>query len=37
VINNNEHFENGLAVFEGFIRSKLWTLKEEKGNSRQDD
>ncbi len=23
IINNNEHFENGLSVFQGFIRSKL--------------
>ena len=28
VINNNEHFENGLAVFEGFIKSKLQEYKE---------
>ncbi len=37
VINNNEHFENGLAVFEGFIKSKLKSVKKEKGNSRHDN
>ena len=37
VINNNDHFENGLAVFEGFINSKLRAIKSDKGNRRKDD
>jgi len=36
IINNNEHFENGFAVFEGFIKSKLIDLEDEKGNSKKD-
>ncbi len=36
VINNNEHFENGLAVFEGFIKSKLSDLKKEQKNKKKD-
>ncbi len=36
VINNNEHFENGLAVFEGFIKSKLNELKKERKSRKRD-
>ena len=36
VINNNQHFENGLSVFEGFIKSKLWDITKEKENNIKD-